>query len=85
MLTESKDPEAPSKVLKQEEESLKELVELTRGLTSSSRHAETLGALIVLGVHSKDVTSELLSNGIRDRQEFEWINQLRHYLLHEPL
>ena len=71
------------KVLKQEEKSLRELVALTRSLPSSSRHAETLGALIVLGVHSKDVTAELLKSGVRDPQEFEWINQLRHYFLHE--
>jgi len=37
--------------------SLCELVALTRSLSGSvERHQETLGALIVLGVHSKDVT-----------------------------
>ena len=50
-------------VLKQEEARLSELVALTRSLSREEvRHVETLGALIVLGVHSKDVTAELLSS-----------------------
>lgn len=60
---------------------LRELVALTRSKPGEYRHAETLGALIVLGVHSKDVTAQLLESGVSDPEEFEWIAQLRNYAL----
>lgn len=37
----------------------------------------------MLGVHSKDVTAELVAGGVRDPEEFEWIAQLRNYLVLE--
>lgn len=33
----------------------------------------TLGALIVLDVHSKDVTRDLAQAGVKDLAAFEWI------------
>ena len=72
------DPTALKKALELEEATLRELVALTRSKPEGDeedrhRHAETLGALIVLGVHAKDVTAELLSSGVSDPEEFEWI------------
>ena len=72
------DPTALKKALEREEATLRELVALTRSKPEGDeedqyRHAETLGALIVLGVHAKEVTAELLSGGVSDPEEFEWI------------
>jgi len=47
-----------------------ELPELTR---------LTLGALVVLDVHARDVVSELARRGCQSVQEFMWISQLRYY------
>lgn len=54
-----KDPEAMKKVFKSEEKKLQELVDLIKTPKSNPIHLMTLGALIVLDVHSKDVTKEL--------------------------
>lgn len=79
-----KDPKAPQQVLAQEELRLRELVALTGdSKTQETRHAETLGALIVLAVHTKDVTAELVRNGVSDVEEFEWTTHLRHYILYD--
>ena len=67
----------------EEEVRLSELVVLTRTILGTIvHHTETLGALIVLGVHSKDVTAELLHAGVRNAEEFEWVAQLRNYIVY---
>lgn len=39
----------------------------------------TLGALIVIDVHNKDVTKELLDEGVDDINSFKWLSQMRYY------
>lgn len=39
----------------------------------------TLGALIVIDVHAKDVVENLKTANIDDTNAFEWISQLRYY------
>ena len=55
------DPNALKEVYHKEEGKLSELVELIKEPSTSNNpmHILTLGALIVLDVHTKDVTKEL--------------------------
>ena len=39
----------------------------------------TLGALIVIDVHAKEVIKKLKDDKITDINAFEWISQLRYY------
>ena len=39
----------------------------------------TLGALIVIDVHAKEVIKKLKDDQITDINAFEWISQLRYY------
>jgi len=39
----------------------------------------TMGALITIDVHAKDVIKDLVKLGIKDINTFEWIQQLRYY------
>eukprot|EP00958_Prasinococcus_capsulatus_P020419 scaffold2645_cov378-Prasinococcus_capsulatus_cf.AAC.24 len=40
---------------------------------------KTIGALIVIDVHSRDVVQKLLREGVEESTAFEWISQLRYY------
>jgi dynein heavy chain len=39
----------------------------------------TIGALIVIDVHAKDVTLMMRDTNITDLASFEWVSQLRYY------
>jgi len=39
----------------------------------------TIGALIVIDVHAKDVTKMMSDENVIDVASFEWISQLRYY------
>ncbi|XP_052058680.1 dynein axonemal heavy chain 3-like isoform X1 [Mytilus californianus] len=63
---------------------IEEVVKLVRGqLTSMARI--TLGALIVIDVHARDVVNNLKEKEIRSPQDFSWISQLRYYFEEESV
>ena len=58
--------------------SLEEIVKLVRG-NLTSLELLTLGALIVIEVHNRDIVKYLINENVKNAMEFEWIAQLRYY------
>jgi dynein heavy chain len=62
---------------------LLKIVDRVRGeLTSLQR--KTLGALVVMDVHARDVVSVLAKNGVASASDFDWQAQLRSYWEEDP-
>lgn len=71
-------PEGLRMYLAKSNRQIDEIVKLVRGqLTKMARI--TLGALIVIDVHARDVVSNLYEMNITNSQDFSWISQLRYY------
>jgi dynein heavy chain len=55
---------------------LQDLMLLVRGKLSNQSRI-TLGALVVLDMHAKDVVEDLLNNRVHSDLDFKWLAQLR--------
>lgn len=70
-------PAALNVCLEQDEEDLAEIVDLVREpLTPLER--STLGCLITLNVHARDVLKEIQRNGTSNHTDFDWLCRLRY-------
>ncbi|XP_050716714.1 dynein axonemal heavy chain 3-like isoform X3 [Eriocheir sinensis] len=64
------------------EAKIQEVVQLVRGRIEYGLRL-TLGALIVIYVHGRDVVQELLKKGVSSTSDFTWEAQMRYYWINE--
>ncbi|XP_065680811.1 dynein axonemal heavy chain 3 isoform X1 [Hydra vulgaris] len=71
-------PNALFSYLNKSNDQISKLVELVRGKLDKGVRL-TLGALVVIDVHARDVIEMMTKNNISDPNNFQWIAQFRYY------
>ena len=62
-----------------------QLMELTRIVATkiTKLQRKSIGALITIDVHARDVVGVMRDSGVKDITDFQWISQLRYELCHK--